>query len=210
MQAEAPAAVAPPAQPEAGVSARPARPRRRVRGLRRGRLSEACCPSPATRSPAEPARPACRPASGNGERSVAAEAASKPRASSSSPSPVCAPFLSCVLPAAVVPPPRVPCRPVPFRERPRSKATTRPARARQPRAPAAVWTSPASALPQVTGRAGAEGAASTGPRSRADRRHAEYPAGHGAQRPARWARVSRPSRPRPHRPRPRRSPSRAA
>ena len=155
--------------------------------------------------------PARRPASRGGERSAAADAASALRASRSGASPDHAAASRGVWSAAVVPSPRGLLLREPFRAPPRSKALTRSARARQRRAPPGERTSPASARRQAAGRAGAAGAASTGPRSRADRRHVACRAGHGESLPAhRPLRSSRRSRLPRHRPRPRRSPSRAA
>jgi hypothetical protein len=181
-----------------------------VRARRPGRLTEAPWRSRATGSPAEPSRAACRPASRNGERSAAADAASAPWASRSGASPDHAAASRGVWSAAGVSPPPAPLPRERFRARPRSKALTRSAQARQPWAPPAERTSPATVWRQGAGWPGAAGAASTGPRSRAGRLHAACRAGRGELPPAhRSLRSSRRSRLPRRRPRARWSPIRA-
>jgi hypothetical protein len=211
LRGEASTAAANPVQERARVSARPAWPRQWVRARRPGRLTEVPWRSLAARPPAEPWCPARRPASRNGERSAAADAASAPRASRPGASSGHETASRGAWPGADGPPPRAPLRQEHFRARPRSRARTRSALARQPWKPLAEQTPLASERRQAAGlRAGAAEAASTGPRSRVDRRHVACRAGRGEPLPSHLPlRSSRRSRPPRHRPRPRRSPNRA-
>ena len=197
-----------PAQEHAQVSAPQAWPRQWLRTRQLGRLAETPFRSRAARSPAVPGWPTRRRR--NGACSAAADVASARRATRSGAPPDPATASRGVWSAADAPPPQAPLRREHFRARARSKALTRSASARQPRAPSAERTSPAAARP-AAGQPRAAEAASTDRHSRADRPHVACRAGRGEPMPAHWPlRSSRRSRLPRHRPRPRRSPSRAA